>query len=388
MQHEPVDPLTRIEQIGDFEDFSIRSAMVAFLARPGRTQNLEAARVILGRMVAETGTGSERTRLEAARLLTSLPDQFDAELSELLRDVDPEVVRHAIRAVGNKRKRRFVFLVLSRLGDPYLTADAVEALSRFGERIVGTLGDHLLDPTIPIEVRREIPGVLVAVGTASAERVLVESLLESDTRLRFRIISALNKLHQSRPELPLDTQMIETVLAAEIIGHYRSYQILGTLSERLESDDPVPRALHETMDQEVERIFRLLALLYPRYDLHGAYIGLQSSDRIVHDNALEFLDNILKPQLQRMLVPLLDSEVTTAERVALANRVVGARMETQEQALVALIQSDDPWLRSCAAYAIGALEVQSLAPELDRWIDDPDPLLRETARQAKLRFAM
>jgi len=27
------------------------------------------------------------------------------------------------------------------------------------------------------------------------------------------------------PEIALDVQMLETVLAAEILGHYRSYQI-------------------------------------------------------------------------------------------------------------------------------------------------------------------
>ena len=35
-EHAHIDPLTLIEQLGDFPDFSIRAAMVAFLARPGR----------------------------------------------------------------------------------------------------------------------------------------------------------------------------------------------------------------------------------------------------------------------------------------------------------------------------------------------------------------
>src|SRR5204862_4138285 len=47
--------------------------------------------------------------------------------------------------------------------------------------------------------------------------------------VRFQIISALNKIHQFHPEIELDTQLLETVLAAEIMGHYRSYQILELL---------------------------------------------------------------------------------------------------------------------------------------------------------------
>jgi ATP:ADP antiporter, AAA family len=52
-QHAHVDPLERIEQIGEFPDFSLRAAMAAFLARPGRAQNIEAARAIVAAMVGE-----------------------------------------------------------------------------------------------------------------------------------------------------------------------------------------------------------------------------------------------------------------------------------------------------------------------------------------------
>ena len=46
-QHAHVDPLERIEQLGDFPDFSLRAAMAAFLAQPGPAQNVDAARAIV-----------------------------------------------------------------------------------------------------------------------------------------------------------------------------------------------------------------------------------------------------------------------------------------------------------------------------------------------------
>jgi len=385
--HAHVDPLSRLQQLGDFADFSIRSAMVAFLARPGASQNLEAARVMLDAMVNEPGAEGQRTRLEAARLLGVLPDEFEPQLRRLLADEDPEVTRHAIRAVGIHSKRRLVLKLLDRLGDHRLTADVAETLGKFGDRIVGTLRDHLGDPGVPLEIRREIPSVLARIGTHAAERVLIESLLESDTMLRFRILSALNKIHQQHPEIEVDAQMIETVLAAEILGHYRSYQILGTLGGNLNSEEPVTRALRESMNQEVERVFRLLSLLHPQYDFHSAHVGLQSDNAIVHANALEFLDNVLKPQLRAVLVPLLDGDINVDERVRLANRMVGAKVECREDAIAALVSSDDPWLKSCGAYAIGILGLKLLEHQLDECLSHPDPLLRETARWAKLRLA-
>ena len=126
--------------------------------------------------------------------------------------------------------------------------------------------------------------------------------------------------------------------------------------------------------------------MVPRLDLHSAYVGLQSGNPSIHDNALEFLDNVLKAQLREMLVPLLDSKVTIAERARLAHKLVRASIESQEQAVAELIASEDPWLKSCGAYAIGTLGLKSLEPQLDRCLNEADPLLRETARAAKLRL--
>jgi ATP:ADP antiporter, AAA family len=386
-RHDHVDPLTRIEELGDFADFSVRAALVACLAHPGPARNLAAAGVLLEKMVTDSGPDARRVRMEAGRLLARLPDQFALQLRALLADPDPDVAVEAVRAVAQLRNRRYLLLLLDRLAEPALTPAVAEALVRFGDSVVGTLRDHLADTSVLLETRREIPAVLSAIGTSEAARALRDALLEPDTQLRYRSIQALNKIYKARPDIDRDPQMIEAVLAAEILGHYRSYQILGTLRESLPEDDAVLRAPRVSMEQEVERIFRLLGLLYPRYDLHSAYFGLRSSDPVVHDNALEFLDNILRPQLRSVLVPLLDSRVNVSERVRLANRLVGAKVETRQQAVAALLSSEEPWLKSCGAYAVGMLGLRQLEPELDRCLEHADPLLRESARQAKLRLA-
>ena len=383
--HAHVDPLELMQDEGDFADFSVSSAVVAFLARPGETQILEAAQQILTNMVGEPAPERQRHRVEAARLLGELPDCFDPLLSNLLADPDPVVAREAIQSAGKLRKRRLVPDLLDRLSHHELRAEAAKALGGFGDSIVGALRDHLGDTSVSIEARREIPGIMVRIGTPAAAQVLMENLLESDTTLRFRTISALNKLQRLHPEIETDTQMLETVLAAEILGHYRSHQILDKLGT-VEGEDPVARALTESMQQELERVFRLLGLLYPHLDVHSAHLGLQSKSIAVHDNALEFLDNVLKPQLREMLVPLLDSKVTVRERAHLAQRLVHTKIENQEQAVAALVASDDPWLRSCGAYAVGAFGLRSLEGQLNRCLNDSDPLLRETARVAKLRL--
>jgi AAA family ATP:ADP antiporter len=386
-QHAHIDPLERIEQIGEFPDFSLRAAMAAFLARPGRAQNLEAARVIVAAMVSERGEAGKRTRLEAAQLLAAVPDLFDRELRQLLDDPDPEVVGAAIRAVGKLRKRSLIPRVIKRLAQPELTDVAVAVFAGMGDAVAGTLRDHLVDPETPVEVRREIPAVLQAIATPAAQFVLLESVLDSDTVVRHRIITALNKLGQIFPDRRVDRRLIETVLGAEIMAHYRSYQVLSTLGTSLNEADQVVQRIKQTMQQEAERIFRLLNILYPGHDMHSAYVGLLADDPVVQDNAIEFLEAVLSPQLRELIVPLFDRGVSAGQRAHLANRLLGASLGDRDEAVSVLMLSQDPWLQSCAAYAIGEFRLVQFEREIEEWCKHPDPLLRSTAEDAlrKLR---
>ena len=141
------------------------------------------------------------------------------------------------------------------------------------------------------------------------------------------------------------------------------------------------------MEQELERIFRLMALLFPRTGLHDAYVGVRSSNPTVRANALEFLDNVLKPELRHVLVPLLDSQVTVEERIELRTGWSARRSRPREQAVATLLASEDPWLRSCAVYAVGALQLHGLAAELKRYEDRAGSARARRRRGARERLA-
>jgi hypothetical protein len=181
--------------------------------------------------------------------------------------------------------------------------------------------------------------------------------------------------------VPVEPRLLEAALGAEVLGHYRSYQILGQVASA--GQEPVVRGVRSAMREELERIFRLLDLMIPRRGFRSAWVALQSGNAVVHDQALDLLESVLRPEMKALLVPLVDPEVREADRVALAQRLVGAPVESPEAAIAALASTGDPWLRSCAAYAIGTLRLFALEGYLDAWREDPDPLLRESVRQAR-----
>jgi AAA family ATP:ADP antiporter len=382
-----VDPLTRIQELGEFEDVSIRASMAAFLASPGPSQNLEAARALLEAMANSAGPAGARDRIEAARVIAIVPDAFVQLTSRLLADEDDDVALYAARAARELGSEDLVEPLVAALGRPALTDEAAVALAHLGNRVLPALAARLKSPDTDVEIKRELPGVLVRIGSAAAEQVLVDSLLHADVTLRHRVVASLNKLRVLHPEVTIESHTIELLLAAEIAGHYRSYQVLGPLVQQLKDDDPVLQAMRASMEQELERIFRLMALLYPQTGLHDAYIGVRAASPIVHGNALEFLDNVLKPELRQVLVPVLDSHVSMTERIALADRLVGAPVQTSEEAVATLLASEDTWLRSCAVYAVGALQLHGLEDEIRRFESSEDPVLVASVRTARRRLA-
>jgi AAA family ATP:ADP antiporter len=381
------DPLAHLHDLEQVEEFSIRSAMAAFLAGPGQAQNLEAARVVLEAMSRSEGPSGVRDRAEAARLAALVPGTFADLLRDLIADADAAVARQAIRSARVVGRPELLPPLIDALGRAELADDAASALADYGRSILPELDERLRDESVPVEIRRELPSVLLRIGTAEAEQILIQGLLAADVTLRHRVVASLNKLRDVHPDIPIDPSVVELLLAAEIAGHYRSYQVLGPLRAQLKDDDPVLEALRHTMEQEIERIFRVMALLLPRAGLHDAYVGLRSSNPVIRANALEFLDNVLKPELRHVLVPLLDSHVTIEERIELADRFVGAPLDSAERAVATLLASEDVWLRSCAVYAVGALQLRGLASQLRRFEDSDDAVLRESVANARRRLA-
>ena len=152
-----------------------------------------------------------------------------------------------------------------------------------------------------------------------------------------------------------------------------------------DSSDParklLKRALAEKQDANLERIFRVLGLTYPPDDIYSAYLGVVSSHRALRASAVEFLDNLLSADLKRIIMPIID-EVSPENLIRQGGDLFGVRMASEREALLYLMQCDDIWLRSCAMYVAREETDAEIREVLIRALDDPDILIRETARLA------
>jgi AAA family ATP:ADP antiporter len=393
--HTGRDPLNLLEAIGAVPPFCLQGAVATYLLGTDPEKNLHGARHILKGMLAETGPDRARSRAEAARVLAIAPPFAELHFAvvELLQDPDPSIGEQALVTAGKIADRSFLPLVIEKLGNRRLLAAARAALLQYGDRALGTLQDYLDDLTVPLPVRKQIPGVLARMGTPEACSALMNSLVQSEPGLRFDILQALNRLNREG-QLSVDRVACEEMIQAELMGLCRSLQIVDALEQGAPPAGQRPgaelllvRASRERMEFELERIFRLLALIYPARDIHNAYVGLRSSKPVLQANALEVLEHILPSDLYRPLSCLLDPEIEMPEKVMFAERLCHVAVLSKAEALRIHLHSLDKWLVACATYAVGRLCLAELAEDVRRIPESDDRALEEVREWTLARLA-
>ena len=346
--------------------------------------SLELVRDWIGRK--ESGAGA--TRVAAAYLASRLRARESVPLlRSCLEDPDPEVVTAAVLAAGKAGHLDLAIDITHLLTTRRLRPAVREALVSFGSRIAGMLGDMLADQQHDIELRREIPWVLSRIPAQRSAEVLVDSLGENDRLLKYRIVKAINRLHEQRPELPIPREAVQAHIYAEAKVYYETLCIHQSLSSSADgnSRELLVRSLHEHLDEYLEIIFRLLGLHYSQKDIYSAYRAMKGIKADARATAIEFLDSILQKDLKTILLPMLEER--SAERaIDRASRVFGLEIPAPEEALRLLLHQDDPWLKSCALYDIGANKLPGLADLCRGFGSDHDALVSQTAVWATARF--
>ena len=396
--HAGRDPLTLVSAERDIPDYGLQGTVVSFLARTGDPGNLAAIDLILRDMLERAGPEAAHSRAEAARVLGLIapPCRLHSELLKLLRDDDFEVLEQALLSAGKVQGREFLPEVINKLGEPRLRGTARAALVHYGPLAVRTLQNYLNDPTVPAAIRKQIPKVLARIPTSDSAAALGESLIQGDPGMRFDVLKALNKLRSRDPGLAVPRSGVEDMLDAELVGYYRSFQILAAIDPNAGSLSPRPKcgmgeplltkALRERMAYELERIFRLMALLYPPRDVHNAFLGLTTGTAQRQANAQEVLEHLLEPDLYRRLVSALDPDVPLQEKVNFARRLCSSSVASRLEALRILLHSQDGWMAVCGLYAVGEERLTGLNDAVLLMSHGADPLLDETWQWAVKRL--
>jgi ATP:ADP antiporter, AAA family len=381
------DPLEMIEEFLGSPDPHLRRSALLGVAELAPARDDAHLRRTLERLL-ETGVVADRAAVAEALGRRPGESALHDLLRSLLDDPSLEVRSAALRSAGRAGRRTLVPALIEALAARSTQRPARDGLAAFGDRVAGTLGDYLADATVPMPVRLEIPRVLSRIGTAGAVQALFRYRRPDDVRLSYRVLKAMNQIQVRSPAERFPAELVTEDLEHDAKGylsafvHYRSCPIGGNASaERL-----LCIALNERMDQALNRIFRRLALLYPAADIYAAYRGVVSQQPRSRGNALEYLENALHGNHAATVLPLVDDR-GDEERLHHADLRHGYRYTGYRDALNAILEEGDAWLRACALYVVGTRRERELLPVVERHLDAHEPYVRETAAWALSRAA-
>jgi len=319
-------------------------------------------------------------RLEGVRVLEALQvPTFYHPLIPLLADVNIEVQIGTIRAATRIGTPELIPYLLPKLSHPLTRWYATDALNQCIGQDLPRLEELLQNDRHLPEARRQLIHLLAHHHSPQAVQLLVAQLHSDDDLLRSAAYQTLVKLRDAGLSIP--GQPLRGVLHEELRSAYELHVVRHDLRR---THGLLEEGLERRIRQAEDRILTLLDLLHP--DLSHTQIRESLDDRSsrLRATVIELLDNVVEREMNELLLPLFGP--SASERLEVARGQLRIPERSGTEILRQLATTADSWLRSCALHAIGESLLEQLGDPVDASLDDPDPLVRETARTARARL--
>ncbi len=346
---------------------AITAAVV--LADSGREADARAAEEAFTRLIDDSRAAAAGARMEAAAALAHVRNlRFRPLLVPLFHDADFDVAREAIRSARamGPSDTLFVPALVSLLGHRVLKTAARDTLVSYGDEVLDTLAHFLKDRDEHVWVRRHIPTVLALLPTQRSMNVLLATLEDPDGFLRYKVVVAMEKLRRDHPELTFAHGPVEALVLKESTRYY-TYLVLRTnlLHGNLGAQQSLlMRALQDKLVRTVDRLYRLLGLIYPWKDVAAARYTIQHGDGRRRSGAIEYIDNLLSGAVRKSVMPIIEDS-PMEEKVKRAHLILKTRPGGLEETVAQLVHDPDSVLAAAAIHFVEQRQLWSLCRDLE-----------------------
>ncbi len=351
-------------------DPRIMATAAVSLAGSDEESDRVAAEKTLEKLAFDNRDAAASARREAARAIGRTSDpRFRQLLIPLLNDVDLDVAREAISSAHLLGDADFLFVpvLVSLLRDRRLKNVARETLVSYGEAVVPALTFFLDDELEDPWVRRHIPEALASIPSKASVEKLSDCLESEDGFIRYKAIKGLERLHREHPELSIAEPPVEKLLLKELRRYYRylgaSFELFD--KEGVSRDSLLEQAIREKLARGMDRVYRLLGLIYDSGDIRAARWAIERGTPQAKSSAVEFLDNIISGEVRKTLLPLID-DAPLEGKVRKGNVLLKTRLRGAEETLARLIYDEDEVIAATAIDIIREKKMWSLADDLEQ----------------------
>jgi hypothetical protein len=133
----------------------------------------------------------------------------------------------------------------------------------------------------------------------------------------------------------------------------------------------IAHSLNEKLQRTLDRVFKLLSLIYPWKDIAAARWSLQHGEPRIKASAAEFLDNTLDSALRKRVMPVLE-DLPIEEKVRRGNVLLKTRVRDAEESLVQLVHDDDQIVAASAIQFVEQRGLWNLADDLEYALEHRD----------------
>ncbi|NNE30087.1 MAG: hypothetical protein HKN16_10635 [Saprospiraceae bacterium] len=320
----------------------------------------------------------------------NLPE-FYPFVHEALKNWDKKLVREAITAAGNTLEPEFIPTLISFLEKPVFKAIARKALVNYGIGIVPALKRMINQGKLNLLEVRQVPSIVKEIESQQSVNFLFSLIDHEDFVVRHEALRGLNKLKVSFPQLRFPPRLVLKCIDEEVAAYKTGLSVLHSQKVKIEefgegtsSSEEARRGLHRLLEKRqqrtLERVFRLLGLIYPGKDIFIIYKGFRSSQSDLQTNAIEYLDNLLSPKLKKELIPLIESSIS---RESSQVRLWTLQLDLQEdfKCFQILLDGHDAKLKMAVLYLLQQLKDDRYDYMILEQTESKDPRVSDFAKK-------
>jgi AAA family ATP:ADP antiporter len=376
-------------------DRALSIVAAAALASSANEADVAAAEDRLRRFSSDTREQGTPWRLHTARALGDVANpSFRPLLVPLMYDADVEVAQAAIESAGKLGAQDFLFVppLVSLLRNRRLKSAARQVLVGYGEPVVAPLAYFMHDREEDVWVRRHVPSTLGLLPFPSSVAALLTTLDDSDGFLKFKAVSALERIRRADPELAIDPAVVTRHLNAEAGLAFNALTLHHNLfvAGGLDSGSLLARSLAEKHQRRLGRTFQLLGLINTPSDIAAVRHSLNDGDPKARSRGIEYLDNLLAGDVRKRVMMLVE-DMPAEERIRKGNALYRTRVRDVEDTVAQLLHDEDESIAAAAVLLVEERGMWSLADDLEHVLahrDVKDQHVFEAASWALAAYRM